>query len=325
MTEDRMGARHLGQVGLGVIGQLYAGHLINARGALVVHDLVPERVEQAVGLGATAAASARAVAEACDVILVALPAPAAVVAAMLGQDGILAGARPGTLVIDVSTVDPETSRQMCAAARDRGVDYLDAPVSGGAPGGAGTDGARAATISFMVGGDPDAFERAKPTMAILGKRWFYLGASGMGSTVKLISNLIAGLHNLVASEAFVLGAAAGIEPETLLAVFDGTDAKSFWLTDYFAPRIRRRDFQPGFSVDLQYKDHRLASDLARTLGVPLLFNDLAVGVYQAMRATGLGGHDLVESVRFLGGLAGADIYHVQRPAESEPPGAPSPG
>ena len=141
-------------------------------------------------------------------------------------------------------------------------------MSGGAPGGAGTDGARAATISFMVGGDADAFERAKPTLAILGKRWFYLGPSGTGSTVKLISNLMAGLHNLVASEAFVLGAAAGIEPETLLEVFDGTDAKSFWLTDYFAPRVRRRDFEPGFSVDLQYKDHRLASDLGRQLGVP---------------------------------------------------------
>jgi 3-hydroxyisobutyrate dehydrogenase-like beta-hydroxyacid dehydrogenase len=312
--EDRMSEEHLGQVGLGVIGQLYAGHLIDARGALVVHDLVPERVRQAVGLGATAAASARAVAEACDVILIALPAPPAVLAALLGDDGILGGARPGTLVIDVSTVDPGTSRRIWAAARERGVDYLDAPVSGGAPGGAGTDGARAATISFMVGGDPDAFERAKPTMAILGDRWFYLGASGMGSTVKLISNLMAGLHNLVASEAFVLGAAAGIEPETLLDVFDGTDAKSFWLTDYFAPRIRRRDFQPGFSVDLQYKDHRLASDLARELGVPLLFNDLAIGVYQAMRAGGLGGRDLVESVRFLGGLSGADIYDVRRPA-----------
>jgi 3-hydroxyisobutyrate dehydrogenase-like beta-hydroxyacid dehydrogenase len=178
-------------------------------------------------------------------------------------------------------------------------------------GGAGTDGARAATISFMVGGDREAYQRAIPLMEILGRRHFYLGPSGTGSTVKLISNLIAGLHNLVASEAFVLGAAAGIAPDTLLEVFDGTDAKSFWLTDYFAPRIERRDFEPGFSVDLQYKDHRLASELGRRLGVPLLFNDLAVGVYQAMRAQGLGGKDLVESVNFLGRLSGADIYAVR--------------
>jgi 3-hydroxyisobutyrate dehydrogenase-like beta-hydroxyacid dehydrogenase len=110
-------------------------------------------------------------------------------------------------------------------------------------------------------------------------------------------------------------AAAGFSPETLLEVFDGTDAKSFWLTDYFAPRIRRRDFEPGFSVDLQYKDHRLASDLGRRLGVPLFFNDLAVAVYQSMRASGLGGSDLVESVRFLGRLSGADIYEP-RPGDT---------
>ena len=304
-----------GLVGLGVIGQLYAGHLVRARGALIAYDLVPGHLEAAVGLGATAAASAKAVGEECDIVVLALPNPSAVLAAMLGEDGVLAGARPGSMVIDASTIDPDTSRRVYAAARDRGVDYLDAPGSGGAPGGAGMDGARAATISFMVGGDPDAFERAKPTLAILGERWYYLGPSGTGSTVKLISNLIAGLHNLIASEAFVLGAAAGIEPETLLEVFDGTDAKSFWLTDYFAPRVRRRDFKPGFSVDLQYKDHRLASDLGRALGVPLLFNDLAVGVYQAMRAGGLGDYDLVESVRFLGGLAGTDIYDVRHPTD----------
>ena len=297
-----------GLIGLGVIGQLYAGHLIRARGALAVHDVLADRVAAAAGLGAVAAGSARAVAEASEVVVVALPNPAAVEAVFHGPDGLLAGLRSGSLVLDVSTVDPDTSRAMYAAARERAADYLDAPVSGGAPGGAGTDGARAATISFMVGGDRDAFERAKPTMAVLGERWFYLGPAGSGSTVKLISNLVAGLHNLVASEAFVLGAAAGFSPDTLLEVFDGTDAKSFWLTDYFAPRIRRRDFEPGFSVDLQYKDHRLASELGRQLGVPLFLNDLAVALYQAMRANGLGGRDLVESVRFLGGLSGADIY-----------------
>jgi 3-hydroxyisobutyrate dehydrogenase-like beta-hydroxyacid dehydrogenase len=297
-----------GLIGLGVIGQLYAAHLLRAKGALWVHDTVPERAAAAAARGASAPGSARAVAEASDVIVIALPDPTAVEAAFAGPDGLLAGLRPGTLVLDVSTVDPATSRAVHAAVRQRQADYLDAPVSGGEPGGAGTDGARAASITFMVGGDREAFERAEPTMAILGRRWFYLGPAGSGSTVKLISNLLAGVHNLVASEAFVLGAAAGFSPETLLEVFDGTDAKSFWLTEYFAPRVRRRDFDPGFSVDLQYKDHRLASDLGRELGVPLFFNDLAAALYQSMRAQGLGGRDLVESVRFLGGLSGADIY-----------------
>src|SRR5439155_1979056 len=116
-------------------------------------------------------------------------------------------------------------------------------ISGGQPGGAGTDGARAANVTFMVGGEREAYERALPILELLGTRFFYLGPSGMGSTVKLISNLMSGLHNLVASEAFVLGAAAGIGPETLLEGFDETDARSFHLTDYFAPRIRRHDFE----------------------------------------------------------------------------------
>ncbi len=304
-----------GLIGLGVIGQLYAEHLLRAKGALWVHDAIPERTAAASALGATAVGSARGVAEASEVIVVALPNPAAVEAAFAGDDGLLAGIRPGSLVLDASTVDPATSRTMYAAVRERHADYLDAPVSGGAPGGAGTDGARAATISFMVGGDREAYDRAIPTMAILGRRWFHLGPAGSGSTVKLISNLLAGVHNLVASEAFVLGAAAGFSPETLLEVFDGTDAKSYWLTDYFAPRVRRRDFDPGFSVDLQYKDHRLASELGRELGVPLFFNDLAVALYQAMRAQGLGSRDLVESVRFLGELSGADIFEPREPRE----------
>ena len=160
----------------------------------------------------------------------------------------------------------------------------------------------------MVGGDREAHERALPVLGLLGKHFFYLGPAGMGSTVKLISNLMAGLHNLVASEAFVLGAAAGIAPETLLEVFDQTDARSFHLTDYFAPRIRRHDFEPGFAVDLQYKDHRLAGELGKRLGVPLLFNELATQVYQMLRAQGLGGKDITETVNFLGTLGGADIY-----------------
>jgi 3-hydroxyisobutyrate dehydrogenase-like beta-hydroxyacid dehydrogenase len=308
-----MQEHRIGQVGLGVIGRLYAGHLKRAFDQLVIFDLDPEAVELAAQQGATPASSAKGLAAQCDRIILSLPSPSAVEAAMVGPDGILEGAAAGTVVLDLSTIDPFTSRRIYAAAREKGVSYLDSPVSGGAPGGAGTDGARAATISFMVGGDKDAFEEMKPYMEVIGKRFFFLGPAGSGSTAKLISNLVAGLHNLIDAEAFVLAAAAGIPPQTLLDVFDGTDAKSFWLTDYFAPRILRKDFEPGFSVDLQYKDHRLAGELAQQLKVPLLFNQLAVQVYQMMRSQGLGSKDLVEAVNFLGGLSGADIYNPREP------------
>ena len=308
-------AAAIGQIGLGAIGSIFVDHLLAAGKQVTVFDLDAVKMEAAVRRGAHKAASPAALAEMVDCLVISLPNPDADRAALLNPDGVLANARSGTLVIDFSTIDPWTARDLDAAAKSNGVLYVEAPISGGEPGGAGTDGAKAANVSFMVGAEAEAFERAKPIMSILGKRFFHLGPAGRGSTVKLISNLIAGLHNLVAAEAFVLGAAAGIAPETLLEVFDGTDAKSFWLTDYFAPRIRRRDFEPGFSVDLQYKDHRLAEDLGRALKVPLPFNALAIQVYQMLRSHGDGGKDLVEAVNFLGRLSDADIYAPQRKAD----------
>ena len=295
----------VGLIGLGAIGSIYAGHLLAAKGALAVHDLDAGKAGAAAG--ATAHASPASLAAVTEVIVLALSNPAAVAAVLEGDDGVLSNARRGALVVDLSTIDPPSCRRFHAAARARGVGYIEAPVSGGEPGGAGTDGARAANVSFMVGGERADFERAKPVLSLLGKRFFHLGPAGAGATVKLISNHIAGLNNLVCAEAFVLAAAAGVAPETLFEVFDGTDAKSFWMTHYFAPRVRSRDFEPGFSVDLQHKDHRLAGDLGRVLEVPLPLNDLALELYAAMRAAGLGGKDLVEAVNFLGARAGADI------------------
>ena len=302
----------IGQLGLGVIGRLYAGHLIAKHGDVAVYDIVPERVAEMVAAGAAGVGSARELGERAATVVVSLPNPPAVRSAMVGPDGLFAGMSDGGLVIDASTVDPETSRAMHAAAAERGIGYLDTPVSGSEPMSAGMDGARKGNMTFIVGGDAADFERAIPTMALLGSRWFHCGPSGAGCTVKLISNLMAGLHNLVAAEAFVLGAAAGFSPEQLLRVFDGTDARSYHLTDYAAPRLARRDFEPGFSIDLQTKDHRLAADLGRSLDVPLPFNDLAIEVYEQMRAAGSGGKDIVEAFRFLGRLANADIYAPRR-------------
>jgi len=305
----------VGQIGLGTLGSIFAGHLMAAGKRLTAFDADPDRLNDTVAKGARSGQSPAQVAAASEAVVLSLPNPEAARACFFQSDGILAGSRSGLLVIDLSTIDPWTAREFDKAAKAKAVDYVEAPISGGEPGGAGTDGARAANVSFMVGGELSAFERAKPIMSILGKRFFHLGPAGRGSTVKLISNHIAGLHNLVAAEAFVLGAAAGIAPETLLEVFDGTDAKSFWLTEYFAPRIGRRDFAPGFSVDLQYKDHRLAEDLGRALKVPLPLNALAIQVYQMLRAHGDGGKDLVEAVNFLAQLADTDIYAPARKAD----------
>ncbi len=305
----------IGQLGLGVIGRLYAGHLIAKHGNVVVYDIVPERIAEAVEAGAVAVGATRELGERAATVVVSLPNPPAVEAALLGPDGLLAGMSAGGLVIDASTIDPDTSRRLHAAAAERGIGYLDAPVSGGQPMSAGMDGALKGDVTFIVGGDAADYERAIPTMALLGSRWFHCGPAGAGSTVKLISNHMAGLHNLVAAEAFVLGAAAGFSPAQLLEVFDGTDARSYHLTDYAAPRLARRDFEPGFSIDLQTKDHRLAADMARSLDVPLPLNDLAIEMYDKIRAAGSGGKDIVEAFRFLGLSANADIYAPRRAHE----------
>jgi 3-hydroxyisobutyrate dehydrogenase-like beta-hydroxyacid dehydrogenase len=191
-------------------------------------------------------------------------------------------------------------------------------VSGGEPGGSGTEAARLKTLTFIVGGEKAAFDRALSIFAMLGKRYFYLGPAGSGSTVKIISNFISGLTNLVVSEAFVLGAAAGVDFEALLTVFDGTDAKSYWLFEYFGRRLRERDFDPGFSVDLMHKDHVLMQRLGQRCRVPLLLNHAALHVYELMQAQGLGRKDLVEAVNFLGALAKVDVLDTldtARPVE----------
>jgi 3-hydroxyisobutyrate dehydrogenase-like beta-hydroxyacid dehydrogenase len=289
----------VGLLGLGALGEIFAGHLSRAFPGFRVFDLDGDKVARAVtDHGAVAAASARELGAGCDAVVVSLPNPAAVQAALSGPDGLLEGAHSGAVVLDTSTISPQASRAMHAAAAERGVAYLDAPVSGGEPFQTGVDGARAATMTFMVGGDAEAFERARPLMDVLGEFAFLLGPSGAGSTVKLISNLCSGIHALVAAEAFTLGAACGFAPERLLEVFAHTDAKSFFMTDYVAPRIASGDVSPGFTVELQLKDHRLAAELGHEQRVPLPFNALAIDAWQRMRAQGRGANDVTDAVFF---------------------------
>ena len=298
------GSSSVGLLGLGAIGEIYCGHLLDAFPEVSAFDLDSDKLSRC---GARAAGSARELGAASEIVVVSLPDPVAVRAALAGPDGLLAGARPGAVVLDTSTVSPATSRDMHALAAERGVGYLDAPVSGGEPFATGVDGARAASMTFMVGGDADAFERARPVMEVLGSRFFHLGPSGTGSTVKLISNLCSGIHALVAAEAFALGAAYGFTPERLVEVFQHTDAMSFFLTDYVMPRVARRDVSPGFTVELQLKDHRLAEELAHEHSVPLPLNALATQVWQQLRAHGRGRNDVTDAVFFAAEQAGVEL------------------
>lgn len=191
-------------------------------------------------------------------------------------------------------------------------------MSGGEPGGAGQTGARKGLITFMVGGDEESFEKAKPVLDVLGAHSLLLGPAGTGNAVKLISNLIAGLNMAVMAEGFVLGAAMGISHETLLHVFKHTDAKSYTMFEEFAPHFGANDYEGGFPVDLMHKDHRLAGELGREYNVPLLFNQLALEVYQICRSKGYGRKSHAVVVEALADLAGVQLLNKGGSAVAEP-------
>jgi 3-hydroxyisobutyrate dehydrogenase-like beta-hydroxyacid dehydrogenase len=266
-------ADDVGLIGLGMLGRFFAGHLA-AAGRVVAYDADPGRTHPEV----ERVASAAEVAAQASVIVLSLPSPAAVDDAMAG---ILGAARPGTVIADTSTVDPDTNRRWHAAAKERGVGYLDAPLSGGEPMEGGTDGARAASVTFMVGGDAADLARAEPVLLRLGRHVFHLGPSGAGSEVKLISNMCSGAYVLVVAEAFAAATALGIAPERLVEVFRHTDAKCYFMTDYLLPRLLAERFDDGFAIRLQLKDHRLFAQLAERLGIPTPVNDLALQTYEA--------------------------------------------
>ena len=308
MAEFDPAALKVAQIGLGAIGSIFVEHLRKAGVELAVYDLSSERVDAAVKLGARRASSLAEAARGADYLLVSLPDPAAARAALLGPGGAIAALKLGSVILDLSTIDPDTAIANEAAAKARGVHYLEAPISGGEPMSAGTDGARNRNVTFMAGGDKAAFDAALPLMSLLGKHPLHLGPAGTGATVKLISNYIAGLHNLVAAEAFALGRAAGISVDTMLKTFAHTDANSYWLFNYFAPRIESGDVEPGFSVDLQYKDLRLCEDIARRHKVAMPLNGLALQIYQMLRGSGRGGRDLVEAANFMAEMNGLPRY-----------------
>ena len=285
----------VGLLGVGTLGSIFADRLLDAGVELALFDVDDRRVAPFVDRGARAATSAIDLAVDIDIVLVSLPDPVATSRAVLGHSGVLAACRRGMLMVDTSTIDPASAREVARDAADRGVDYVEAPLSGGDEEGSGVDAARAGATTFICGGLAPAVDRARPLLQLLGRHVLHVGAAGDGATAKLVSNHLAGLHNLVAAEALAVGGAAGLSLETMLAVLRHTDAQSYWLFNYLAPRLARRDFDDGFSIDLQHKDHRLFGELAAQHGVAAPLNSLALELYAAMQNDGLGRKDLTEA------------------------------
>lgn len=272
----------VGVVGTGIMGAPMARNLLRAGHTVTVHNRTPARVAPLVEAGATAMPSPSAVAAASEVVMTCVPDTPDVELVLTGADGILDGARPGLLVIDTSTIAPSAARALAARAAARNVRFLDAPMSGG------EQGAIAGTLSLMVGGDREGFERAAPIFAAIGKTATYMGASGQGQMTKLVNQVVGAATLAAVAEGVALGARAGLDPDALLRAIGGGAATS-WMWANLAPRMQRRDFAPGFMVRLQQKDLRLAVAAAAEVGAPLPLTAVVQRLLAAVEAHGGGG------------------------------------
>jgi len=241
-------------------------------------------MENLVHAGARAGKSAQDVVESSEIVLTCLPASPDVEALYLEPGGLIERARPGTLLIDLSSVLPSTPRKLEPAAKKRGVHFLEAPVSGG------TAGARAATLAIMVGGDPALIERARPVLTCIGPNIFSVGPVGAGNTVKAINNMMASVNSLAMMEGLTLGVKAGLDPMVIYEVVKASSGGSKAL-ERIPTAIVPRKFEPGFKVFLMNKDLDTFNTIAKELHVPVSFSNVAQRYQQAALAAGLGDMD----------------------------------
>ena len=284
-------------VGLGIMGSRMVKQVLKAGYAVLVYNRTPAKAEAARALGATVAASPRAAAEGADFVVSIVADPPALVAVMDGPEGIMAGCCPGTLVVDMSTVDPATSQAMAAKAQSLGLRYLEAPVTGGA------SGAEQGTLTIMVGGSVEDCAAAKPLLESMGKKILHVGRMGQGAAMKLSTNVVASCISAAMVEALVFAAKAGLELSLVAEVL----AERSPLIAMWVPRILARDFAPNFPLRLAHKDVQLALGAARTMGVPLFATAAVAQLQSAAEASGLGEADLTAIIRVLEEIVGIEV------------------
>lgn len=271
----------IGFIGLGVMGKHMATNLIKAGFSVTTWNRTRSKMNDLIGVGAAAADSPREVAEKSDIILTMVSDSPDVESVILGQNGVIEGSRKGQLVIDMSTISPDVTRNIAAKLSEKGVDMLDAPVSGGEA------GARDAALSIMVGGPRNRYEEAQPVLKAMGKRITYMGGNGMGQTAKLCNQVICALNIQAVCEGLMLGASAGLDLNSLLEVVTAGAANS-WQLSNLGPKMVKRDFAPGFKIKHQLKDIRLALATAEALKLPLPGTGLVQQLFRTSEAQGLG-------------------------------------
>ena len=291
-------AQVIGFIGLGIMGRPMAKNLVKAGYSLVVHSRSRGPVDDLVKAGARAAASPKEVAGQCDVLITMLPNSPDVERVALGKDGIVEGAKKGLIFADMSTISPIVSQKIGEALAAKGVAMLDAPVSGGEKG--AIDG----VLSIMVGGDKAVFDAVLPIFSAMGKTITRLGPLGFGGFTKLANQIIVAVNLTALGEALTLGKKAGLDRELLLTALAGGLAGSKCLEQKKANYVSGT-YNPGFKVDLHFKDLGLIMESARALGVPLPATAVVQELFSAMRVKGRGGLDHSGIITLLEDLAGA--------------------
>ncbi len=289
----------IGFIGLGVMGKPMARNLLAAGYPLVVHSRSNPPVAELVEAGATTATTPAEVAASADIVITMLPDGPQVEEVFRGAEGIFTAARPGALLIDMSTIAPAVSRALAATAADAGLEILDAPVSGG------DVGAREATLSIMVGGEAATAERARPVLEALGKTIVHVGPAGSGQVVKACNQLLVAGTIVATSEALVLGERLGIAGDSLLDVLGGGLAGNK-VMEVRRAQLLSHEFTPGFKLDLHHKDLEIALATGGEANVPLPLTALVQQLVRGARAKGRGGEDhtvLLETIEELAGAA----------------------
>ena len=287
-------------VGLGIMGKPMARNLLKAGYDITVYDLRPEPGQELQADGAKVASSPADAARNTDITITMVQNSPQSKAAIAGENGVLDGAKPGHLVVDMSSIAPGPSQEIAKECEAKGVKFLDAPVSGGEP------GAVAGTLAIMVGGNADDFERAKPLFDVLGSSSVLCGGYGAGNVTKLANQICVGLNILALSEAMVLATKAGVNPETVFNAIKGGLAGSN-VMNAKGPMMFERNFKPGFRIELHYKDINNAMETAQDLNVPLPTTAFLQQVLTALVETGEGTNDHSGIVRFIERLAGAEV------------------
>ena len=290
----------VGFIGLGAMGGPMALNLVKAGFSLVVNDIDEAKSRPLKAKGAEVAGSAQAVAAAADRIIVIVETTEQAEAVIIGAHGIIRGARPGHIVVCMSTIDPFTAQSIADRLAAVDVAMIDAPVSGG------TGRAQSGELSVIAGGAREVFEKCTDLFAAMGSQSFHVGPLGSGLAMKLVNNMLVQVNTVAVAEALVLGVKAGLDPQTIYEVVRvSTGTSAAW--ELRVPRIIAGDFEPGGTIDISYKDQELETAFAKRLGVPVLLANVTQQVYQMARAQGLNKQDGGAVVKVFEKLAGVTV------------------